>query len=182
MVVKAGRFSFLARIFGPPEAAKGYQLAENYRVLRDALFSTKREAMGVVGAASPEGLWAVVMETGYPEGVATLAAVADGSVSLYFSQGGGVIGLGAQKGPRQAARVLLEAAPAFWDRLEVTTKFPLPREGHVRFYFLTPDSAHTAEAGREELGAGRHPLCPLFERAQELVTEILLAEGKLNEK
>jgi hypothetical protein len=43
---------------------------------------------------------ALLMETGYPEAVATLVAVADGTSSLYFSNGGGFIGVGTPAGVR----------------------------------------------------------------------------------
>ncbi len=44
---------------------------------------------------------ALVMETGYPEGVATLVCVVDGSTNLYFSNGGGVIGAGERREVRE---------------------------------------------------------------------------------
>src|SRR5438477_9066890 len=36
--------------------------------------------------------WGIVMDTTYPEGSASLVALEDGTASLYFSGGGGVIG------------------------------------------------------------------------------------------
>jgi hypothetical protein len=170
-------FSFLTRILRPGGAAKDYSLAENYAVLRDAVFSTKRDAL-VIDALKPDGIWGVVMETGYPGVVATLVAIADGSVSLYFSNGGGIIGMGGEKGPQRASRALLDAAPQFRKEFEPTTKYPLPREAHVRFYLLTQDAALTAEAKEEELGGGAHALSPLFQKAHELITEIRLVDEK----
>jgi hypothetical protein len=171
-------FSFLTRFLRPGGAAKDYSLAENYVVLRDAVFSMNRDALSVIEAAKPGGVWGVVMDTGYPSVVATLVAVTDGSVSLYFSNGGGIIGLGAQEGPQRASRALLDAAPQFRNLFEGTTKYPLPREGHVRFYLLTQDAALTAEAKEEELGGGAHALSPLFRKAHELITEIRLVDEK----
>jgi hypothetical protein len=171
-------FSFLPRFRRPSGSGKDYSVAENYAVLRDAVFSMKRDAPGVVAAANPDGVWGVMMETGYPGVVATLVAVADGSVSMYFSNGGGIIGLGAQPGPQRASRALLEFAPQFRNAFEATTKYPLPREGHVRFYLLTHDAALTAEAKEEELGGGTHALSPLFFKAHELITEVRLVDEK----
>ena len=37
-------------------------------------------------------VWGVLMELGLEQGVATMVAFADGTVSLYFSGGGGIIG------------------------------------------------------------------------------------------
>jgi hypothetical protein len=170
-------FSFLSRFLRPGGATSGYSLAENYVVLRDAVFSTNPDTLRIVGAASPEGIWCVVMETGYPGAVATLVAVADGSVSLYFSNGGGIIGLGGQEGPQRASRALLDAAPEFRNAFEPTTKYPLPRESHVRFYLLTRESVLTCEAKEEELG-GEHALSPLFSMAHELITQIRIVDEK----
>lgn len=174
----SGVFSFLTRFLKPSGAANDYSLAENYVVLRDAIFSTKRDALGVTDAASSNGIWGVVMETGYPGAVATLVAIADGSVSLYFSNGGGIIGMGAQEGPQRASRALLEAAPQFRNAFEATTKYPLPRESYVRFYLLSQGDALTAEAKEEELGGGAHALSPLYQKAHELITQIRIVDEK----
>ena len=176
--VMAGAFSFLTRFLRPGGAAKDYTLAENYAVLRDAVFTRKPDAIGVVDEAGPDGVWGVVMETGYPGVVATLVAVADGAVSLYFSNGGGLIGMGSQEGPQRAGRELLEMAPQFLKEFEATTKYPLPREAHVRFYLLAHEDALTAEAKEEELGGGAHALTPLFQKAHELITQIRIVDEK----
>ena len=44
-----------------------------------------------------------LMETGYPRAVATLVVVADGSTSLYLSNGGGTIGAGQHARVRSAS-------------------------------------------------------------------------------
>jgi hypothetical protein len=174
----SGAFSFLSRFLKPAGAAKEYSLAENYAVLRDSVFSTKRNAVGDADVTRGPGVWGVVMETGYPGVVATLVAMADGSVSLYFSNGGGIIGLGGEEGPQRASRALLEAAPQFRDRLEPTTKYPLPLESHVRFFLLCREATLTAEAREEELSAGSHALAPLYQKAHALITEIRLLDEK----
>ena len=142
--VMAGAFSFLTRFLRPGGAAKDYTLAENYAVLRDAVFTRKPDAIGVVDEAGPDGVWGVVMETGYPGVVATLVAVADGAVSLYFSNGGGIIGMGSQEGPQRAGRELLGLAPQVLKEFEATTQYPLPWGAHVRCYVLAPGDAATA--------------------------------------
>ena len=65
----------------------------------DAYFGLRRQVLDLtpdqLGIASDTPVIALLMETGYPEAVATLVGVIDGSTSLYFSNGGGVIGAGA---------------------------------------------------------------------------------------
>jgi hypothetical protein len=114
----------------------------------------------------------LLMETGYPEAVVTLVALADGTASLYFSNGGALIGAGQHERPAVAARSLLAFALHNLAHLELTTAYPLPKPGHTRFYVLTTDGVRTAEALEDDLGHNRHVLSPLFYAAHELITEM----------
>ena len=102
------------------------------------------------------------METGYPQAVATLVVFADGTTSLYFSNGGGIIGAGAHASVRAAGAQLLAVAEQHLATLEKTAATPLPAVGQVRFYVRTFDGTLTAEAKEQDLGARRHALSGLF--------------------
>lgn len=173
------KVTFLTQLFRRA-SGQDFKLAENYVLLRNLVFTKKPDAIGVVGPAKPEDVWGVVMETGYPEAIATLVALADGSVSLYFSNGGGMIGMGSHEGPQRAAQALLTMAPQFRANCEATTKYPLPRKSCVRFYLLTQRATLTAEAGEEDLGNDRHPLSPLFHQAHDLIAKIRAIDEKEN--
>ncbi len=112
------------------------------------------------------------METGYPEAVVTLFALSDGTASLYFSNGGGLIGAGQRERPAVAARSLVAFASHALVHLEPTVSYPLPQPGHTRFYVLTSAGVCTAEAIEEDLGENRHVLSPLFYSAHELISEL----------
>lgn len=170
--------SFLSRILGPTNGRKEYSPAENYVLLRDMVFTVRPDSIALHESSAPGGVWGVVMETGYPDAVATLVAVADGTVSLYFSNGGGIIGLGAQEGPRRASRELLEFAPSFVDSFAPTAKYPLPRREQVAFYLFTFSGILTAGAAESELSALDHKFHPLFRKAHALITEIRLIDEK----
>jgi len=141
-----------------------------YLGLRNLIFSSRPP--GWMATARPTDLWGVLMETGYSSGVATLVALADDTVSLYYSTGGGAIGLGPNDGPRRAAQLLLRTAPRFLRELQGTRSYPLPPVAEVRFYFLTRDETSTANIKENELGSGRHALSPLFHVAHALISEI----------
>ncbi|HUJ24723.1 MAG TPA: hypothetical protein VLW85_01810 [Myxococcales bacterium] len=121
---------------------------------------------------TPSGLFGLVTEMGFDEGVATLVAIADGTVSVYFSNGGGVIGVGSQLGPRRAAEALLDEAPRFMSRAAPAKEFPLPESERVRFWFLTFDGVLGAEAETAALEENRSGLSRLYSLAQELLTEV----------
>lgn len=169
--------SIFSRILGPASGKKEYALAENYVLLREMVFTVPPDSIGL-REPSTSGIWGFVMETGYPDAVATLVAIADGTVSLYFSNGGGVIGLGAQDGPRRASQELLDFVPLFTKFFQPTLKYPLPRKEHVVFYVLSKDRTLTAEAVEAELSDSNHDLHPLFRRAHALITEIRLIDEK----
>ena len=118
------------------------------------------------------------METGYTEAVATLVAVMDGSASLYFSNGGGIIVAGENPEPNAAARKLVAKAAEFQRGCTLTKEFPLSPRAHTRFYIMTPQGVLTSEAKEDDLGNGRHRMSPLFHTAHELITQIRLAEEK----
>jgi hypothetical protein len=180
------KFSFLSHLLGRAAAGPEYRLAENYVLLRDMVFTMRPEAIGIIAPHKPEDIWGVVMEQAYPEALVTLVALADGSVSLYFSNGGGIIGMGSHARPQRAAQALLAAAPEFRQHCQPTTKYPLPQKNHVHFYLFTHHATLTAEAREQDLLRDHNPLSPLFHKAHELITEIRLIdekqEGKHEEK
>ena len=120
---------------------------------------------------------ALLMETGYPEAVATLVAVADGTTSLYFSNGGGVIGAGEHAAVSEANRRWLEVANSVLPQLSEVTDPSPPAEGQTQFVAVTREGLRGAGAAEEELGEGQHALSPLFYAGQDVITQIRLVEG-----
>ncbi len=112
------------------------------------------------------------METGYPQAVVILVALADGTVSLYFSTGGGIIGAGPHERVRAAAETLLDAAQAHHAAFASAAATPPPDVGRVRFYVRTFGGTLTAEADEQDLGYGRHPLAPVFHAGHAVITAV----------
>jgi len=150
---------------------------EAYQRLRQQVLTLDPTTIGIKPDAS-DRIWGVVVETGYPNGVATLVTLADGTVSLYFSKGGGMIGLGEHESALRASRALIAAAGSYLGETALTSTFPLPDEGYTRFFLLTLDGIFTAGAKDEDLGMNRLPLSPLFDKAQEVITQARLTSDK----
>jgi hypothetical protein len=112
------------------------------------------------------------METAYPTAVASLVTIADGTTSLYFSTGGGVIGAGQRAPVRAASAAFIAATDAHLGAFASTTDHPLPDVGRVRFYARTFDGLLTAEAGEQELGQNRHPLSRLFHLGHAVIAAV----------
>jgi hypothetical protein len=128
------------------------------------------------------GIWAVLMEMGQPGAVITLVCVAEGTVSLYFSTGGGMLGIGEHEGPRAAAMNLINQAPRFLADAAKTTSFPLPDEGITRFYFLTFDGVYEIKANTNELGNQQSPFSDLFYLGQDVITQARIVDEELRQQ
>jgi len=101
-----------------------------------------------------------------------LVGIADGSASLYFSSGGGIIGGGKHEPVRKVCAEFLTLAQDFVSISNIVDAFPLPKEGNVRCYLVTRGGVYTFEATEEDLGYERHPCSPLFYKGHELITAI----------
>jgi hypothetical protein len=150
--------------------------AEVYSDLRRQALNLTADRLGVEPAPGSQ-LLALLMETGYPEAVATLVAVADGTTSLYFSNGGGVIGAGEHATVAEASRSWLETGGSFLPELPEASDPGPPAEGLTQFVAVTGAGLKAAVAAEEELGEGRHPLSPLFYAGQDVITQIRLIES-----
>ncbi len=164
----------LLTFFGCGKPGKsGYQVDDAYQGLRTQALQVDPAKLGLDASS---GVVGALMETGTPDAVVTLMTMADGTVSLYFSSGGGIIGLGQHEGPRKAGLDYLAAVPRYLERATPAKEFPLPELGRTRFYFMTRDGVFTVDAAEDDLGNNRSPLSPLFFKAQEVITQARLAE------
>jgi hypothetical protein len=121
------------------------------------------------------GAAVAVMELSVDRAIATIVAVADGTVSMYLSTGGGVIGAGEHVAVRAEGQRFRSVVADSRGLLVRTAEFPLPRAGDVRFHARIGQDRFTGVAPEATLRAGRHVLAPLFAAGQDLLTEIRLA-------
>lgn len=126
------------------------------------------------GLKPPEGsqIWGLMMEIGYPEAVATLVTLADGTTSLYLGNGGGIIGAGEHANVREATARFLATGDTLLELLANTDNYPLPTLGQVRFYALTTQGVLTALVDEEKLGDDEHALSPLFFAGHAVIGEM----------
>lgn len=158
-----------------------YKTADIYTEMRNMVLSMKPAEIGLT-ATDANPVWGILMETGYEEAVATLVAIADGTVSLYFSNGGGIIGAGEHDAPREANLAFLADAELYLKYAHPTNRFPLPRRGYTRFYFLTYKGIFTVEKVENELGNEQLPLSPLFMKGHEVIAQARFTQQEIDEK
>ena len=138
-------------MFGGDEKP-AYDLADIYVDMREQVLTLTPEK---IGDLKKKKVWAVLMETGYPESAATLVAVADGSASLYFSNGGGIIGAGEHENVRPASLKMTKDAEGFLEEMDRVESFPTTSPGMTVFYIVTNEGVFTYKAKEEELGEDR---------------------------
>ena len=160
---------WLQRLFGGSDERRQAQ-AEAYNSLRMQVLQLTPSALAL-DEADPAHVIGVLMET-YLGPVVTLVSVADGTTSLYFSNGGGIIGTGEHEPVRMASMALIDAAQDYRSHASLTNTYPPPQKKHVRFYFVTGGGVYTAEALEKDLGNNRHALSEFFHKGHEVITAI----------
>ena len=148
------------------------RLAADLSGLRDRLLASSAAELGLGSAAAGGRVWAAFLELGYPGAVVTLVALADGTTSLYFSNGGGLIGAGGHQAVEDASRLFLSSAESMVHALEPVSSTPLPELGRVRFYVRAGEAMLGAEAGEADLAGTRHDLAPLYHAGHGVITAI----------
>ena len=131
-----------------------------------------QEAASLVAPGT--SVWGVLMETGYPQGPVTLLTIGDGTASLYFPTGGGVLGSGANADVRAAGTLLLITAHAMKSALSPAQSTDFPGRGRVRFFVLTVSGVLTAD-DEQSLGRGSGPLSTIFHAGQAVIAQIRIA-------
>jgi len=164
----------------PAEAAPAVpadaRIPEGMKELRDKLLTSSPEEVGLSGEDAKAKVWGVMMEMAFPNGVATLISIRDGTASLYTSTGGGIFG---GYSVRNEAKRFVAEAEKHLVSMKPTKSFPYPEPPRMKFYILTRDGVYTAEANEKELVSGQHSLSPLFLAANEVLTGLRThAEGQ----
>jgi hypothetical protein len=164
------------KIFGRKEESAGADPADVYLGLRRQVMNLTAASLG---ASAPPAVpvVALLMDNGMSNAVATLVGVADGTTSLYYSSGGGVIGAGARHDVAAATHRWLQIGLQFLGQLSPIEEPPLPAEGMVQLVAVTPDGLLGAAAPAAELGERTHPLSPLFYAAHGVITQIRLTQA-----
>lgn len=152
--------------------------ASVYKQLREQVLTTSPGEVGISPSEENPNVWGILMETGLPEGkgVYTLVLLADGTTSLYLSQGGGILGGGGHEAIAKATKARVTEAEKYYKELPQTTSYPLPAVGNVRFFFLIYSGVRTVEVDQIELGENKHQLSPFFHGCHNVLTLLLKVE------
>jgi hypothetical protein len=146
--------------------------------LRAEALSRSARDLGITVSQEHPNVFGILMELGYPQATATLAVFAEGSTSLYFSSGGGVIGAGRHDAVRKTHGPFFAEAEDRLGEFALASDTPLPDTDRVRFYLRTFRGTLTAEAGDQDLAYNRHPLSVLFHAGHAVITAVRESSGE----
>lgn len=132
----------------------------------------REQALAALAASNAASIGGALFEIGFPNGTATVMCLADGTTSLYFSTGGGVIGAGTHAPVRRAAAAFIADAARLAANWGAASETSLARQGEVRFYVATASGLRTAGGVEAVLAAGGDPLSGLYAAGQAVITAI----------
>lgn len=170
--------NFLRRLFSkaaPPESNAPVpggpaDRPNPYLGLRDLALSSGAKLAGT----DPSAVVCVLAEFTSTAGApVTVAGYADGTASMYFGNGGGMLGGQAYPSCRAAAVRLAQLGSTLAARFEPSPNNPLPVAGQWQFYAVTAVTAAAvtrAAAPADAVMTPSHPLHPLFAASNDIIT------------
>jgi len=147
--------------------------------LRSMALSMTSEKLGLSQENYPNEVWGILMETGFDDGSFTLLVLADGTTSLYFSNGGGSIGSGTHDSVKKASTNLLSGANHYRDKTRPVLEYPYPSSGEVK---LGRNGVTSYSAKERELGENRDTLSQLFHASHVVISKLRQVEEARNNK
>lgn len=140
----------------------GIVLLEYALILKQGKTARKPFNINLSGQILPDNQWlikkvAFIMETGLEDTCYALVTVGDGTASLYFSNGGGIIGAGEHEEGAKAAVEFLQFSEKFETHLSTTKTYPLPKPGKIALSPLFHKGHDFATLSGENCPARSHP-------------------------
>jgi hypothetical protein len=135
--------------------------------LRAQVFNIRFADVG--GSARASGLYGAMVETALADAVVSVVALADGSVSLYVSDGSGCIGCGTHADVRVAAADFLQAADHVLTQSKATDDFVAPVADQVRVFLLTESGVRSLHAPLSDVRRSASPLGQAYFAALSLL-------------
>lgn len=139
------------------------------------LLTLPADAAGIQRTTEFPRVWAVAMDWPVGQQIATVAALADGSASLYTTGTFGIIGGIGHENVRTAAKQLIKKAESYYDGSTATSDLSYPAPDQVRFYFCTFDGVRIIEVPLRSVTEERGRYSDLFDLAQVVLTELRTA-------
>jgi hypothetical protein len=151
-----------------------------YLQLRQRILTLTPGDIGLEPGLASSEVWGIMMETGYEVGSATLVYLSDGTIGLYFSTGGGMLGTTENSLLAEAVKAMLKETESHIQDASPADAIPLPAPGQVSFTLLTFKGTRTISAIESSIADSDHPLNPLYQAGHRVMYELhsLAQKGK----
>jgi len=164
-------------LFSCKEKQKEYIIKPIFTEMREMAFTITPEQINI-SDLNENDAFAVFMESGYPDTIMSLRCIGDGSISLYFSNGGGMIGIGEHEAARSEGLKLIEMAKEYLEKGKNVETNILPKNGETYFYIRTKLGNYLIQDIEDKLGNNKSECSPLFYQAQNVITQARLIQEK----
>jgi hypothetical protein len=154
----------------------GLKMPNVFADLRARYFEIARPASDAwdLGTSAP---WGAIMEVAYPAAVVTTVSLADGTVSVLRSTGGGLFG-GGDEVVQRAGKGFLKRADTHQKLMRVTEEISQPPAGWVRFFLRTGNGILSTSAEEAALRKPDHPLFQLYCAGIQILHEYLALQKR----
>ena len=149
------------------------EIVDVYLKLRDQALSFGSVEIKAPPVVAGGRVLGVLMDLGYDTAIVSVLGLADGTTSMYVSNGGGTIGMGDHAEVAAASKrwvAVAETAPG----LAEVGDDALPQDGSIRFNVLTVGRRLYADVREAEVTGAAHPLHPLWVAGQDVISQIRL--------
>jgi len=153
-------------------ALKATPPANSHESLRNTALHITPAQLKIVIPNNETLVYGVIMDWNIDNTLVTLVSFITGAASMYLSTGGGVTGGGKNPMVGEAASELVTMAQNYVFKAIPVTTFELPPAGCVRFFLLTNHQKLAAQEQLAYFDNGTSPWLPLFEKANEVITEM----------
>ena len=146
------------------------------RESREFALHASAEQMGITVPVTGDGIWGLIVDLGSPKSSATVVMFADGYAGIYWGESGGVFGGQSRESVRVAARSAIAGMEGRASLFSETGVHTLPGEGNIRIYVRRRnDLLSSDEVSLKAVLAGGHPLSPVYELVNKVMTELRAA-------
>lgn len=161
--------AYVTRRFMPSAPAEAPLTVPAGRDLRTRFLSTRAADLGLTPGPDTPTVFGAAFDWPVGPQFATIAALTDGSASLYTTASYNILGGEAHAPVRAAAQRFIASAAPHLDRVVPLRSHPYPAAQHARLYLLTIDGLRSIELQVDDLLPGQGHYAQVFADAQNVL-------------
>jgi hypothetical protein len=149
--------------------------------MREMLLAMRASDLKLTPTEQLPHVWAALLDIGMAGGSASIAVVADGTVSMYTSTGGGMIGAGQHASVHAPAARFLKTVEAIHESLEPASSAPVPGAGEAAVIALTYEGMRRGHVELRVMSP-KDPLARAWVAGQDVITALRELQESMEKK